>query len=125
MQDDISTLDVATSDSRHAIALILDAAVNAYSPQDPELRGVELALGAILSMDGPPADHVLRRAFHRAGMFDNERLAHAVDHAAMAFWNQVAACYPEIGSGDLDAATDATLLGAMTAATKTWLEMNA
>ena len=126
MQDDnISTLSVATDNTHHAIALILDAALGVYEPGDRELDGVATALGAILSCDAPSADSVLSRAFMRAGILDESRLSHAVDHAAMAFWNQFAACYPEIGSGDLDAATDRTLFGAMTEAARTWIQANA
>jgi hypothetical protein len=55
---------------------------------------------------------------------DEGRLAHALDHAEMAFWNQFAACYPEITTGDLDPGAVHALTAAMEDAARAWLTWN-
>lgn len=116
-----------SADIEEGIDLILDAAVMQLHPSEnrAECRGVTLALEALIHHDEIPAQHVLARAFYRAGKFDEDALRFAVDHALMAFWNQLAACYPEIKSGDMDPLTDARIRSTMTDAARHWLQGNA
>jgi hypothetical protein len=58
-----SDVRVATESVSEGVALIIDAALSSFRPEDgPELAGVETALAALLSSDGPTARDVLRRA---------------------------------------------------------------
>jgi hypothetical protein len=57
-------------------------------------------------------------------MTGQSEFEHAVEHAQMAFWNQFAACFPQVTGGDLDPLTDARLDEAMRHAAKEWLDLN-
>jgi hypothetical protein len=48
----------------------------------------------------------------------------AVDHGLMAFWQQFAACWPEIVDGDTDPLTDHWLRARLAAEGQQWLTAN-